>query len=311
MENQNTPVSSGQMETVAPEVGGAKPNSTQGEAASNIDASAPKKAEPKAEPELHEVQINGKTKKLTLQQIKNLASMSDAAQERFEEAARIRKEHESFKQAAGKNMVQALRDQGFSNEQIREQMEAWYMEQFIEPETLTPEQRKIKEYEMQLKKYQEAEEAKRKEQEDLQLNELTSKQTDYVSSQIIEAMEKAGLPKLGSTASRIAFYMLQSNRNGWEAPLDVIVQHVKDEQQQLRSSEIGQLEGEELVSYLGEDIVNKIRKHDLANLRARKQNALAQTSLPNGHSKEETGHQKLSPAEVKRRLRDMTSGFGY
>jgi hypothetical protein len=266
--------------------------------------SKPDAPSPSSKPEeIYEVTVNGKVHKMNLQELKNHASMAHAAQTRFEEASKMRKEYESFKSSAQKDMVQALRAQGFSNQEIQDQFERWYTKEFIEPETLTPEQRKLKEYEAKLKKYQDEEQEKLAKQQQEEQDNLTAKQREYLSGQIIEALEKSGLPKTKLIASRMAFYMRENLLQGWEAPIEVIVQQVKQERQALMSGEVGALEGEALIQYLGEDVVNKIRKWDLTQLRARKQNLGGQLQ-PNGMPTQE----KISSAEVTRRLREMRSG---
>lgn len=260
----------------------------------------------KTSSDMYDVVVNGKTHQMTLDQMRSAASMSYAAQQRFEEASKMRKDYETFKSSAQKDLIQALRAEGFNNEQIREQMERWYTETYIEPETLTPEQRKLKEYESQLKKYQEQEAQKLAEQQKQQEEELTSKQREYLTGQIVTALEKSGLPKTKFIASRMAFYMRENLLQGWEAPMDVIVQQVKQERQALMSGEVGGLEGEALIQYLGEDIVDKIRKHDLMQLRSRRQN-MSNNFQTSGQS-QQNHSEKIDSSEVRRRLRELTSG---
>lgn len=275
--------------------------------AQSPDSEMPTNVTPsKSEPDHYEVTINGKVRKMSLQELKNHASMAHAAQERFEEASKMRKEYESFKSTAQKDMIEALRAQGFSNDQIRDQMERWYTKEFIEPETLTPEQRKIKEYELQLEKYRRDEQEKLEKQQQEEQEQLTARQREYLQGQIIEALDKSGLPKTKMIASRMAFYMRENLLKGWDAPIDVIVSQVKQEREAMMHGEVSGLEGEALIQYLGEDVVNKIRKWDLTQLRARKQN---QGSEMFQQSRNETEpNERVYSSEVTKRLREMRQG---
>jgi hypothetical protein len=219
--------------------------------------------------ELYDVKVNGKVVKMTRQELIDNASMVHAANSRFEEAARLKKDNERFRDTAKKDMMAALQDPslGLTKEQIRDEFEKWYTREFIEPEKLSPDQRRARELEAKLKKYEQQEQEKLKAQQDQEQLELTNKQREYLQGQIIDALERSGLPKTKLIASRMAFYMRENMLRGWEAPIDVIVKQVKQERQSLMSGEVGGLEGQDLVSYLGDDVVNKIRKWDLQRLR--------------------------------------------
>jgi hypothetical protein len=283
------------------------PPSSEGKQNSQPNGKMPTPEAPQNKaPELYEVTVNGKVEKMSLQELKNHASMAHAAHQRFEEAAKMRKQYEEFDAISQKDMIQALKAKGFSNRQIQDQFEKWYMAEVIEPEKLTPDQRKLKEYELKLKKYQDEEQEKLAKVQQEEADRLTAMQKEYLQGQIIEALEKSGLPKTKLIASRMAFYMRENLVKGWNAPVEVIVQQVRQERQALMNGEVGSLEGEALIQYLGEDVVNKIRKWDLTQLRARKQNAGGELSqpalLPNGHA------QKISSSEVTRRLREIQAG---
>lgn len=259
----------------------------------------------KVDPELYDIVIDGKPEKLTLQELKNHASMVKAATKRFEEAAKMRKENEEFDQLSQKDMIAALKRKGFSNEQIRDQMESWYKETFIDPETLTPEQRKLKEYEAKLKKYEDEEQEKVSKAKQEEEDKLTATQREHLQSQIIDALEKSGLPKTPAIAARMAFYMRENLLRGWDAPVDVIVQQVQKEREEHYKSEVGTLKGEQLVKYLGENVVNEIRKYDVAVLRARKQNIGSNNSVVNPDA---GSNEKVSSSEVTRRLKEIRLG---
>lgn len=261
-------------------------------------------------PELYEVSIDGKVKTMTLQQLKNAASISHAAYSRFEEASRMKKEADTLREGLAKDMIKTLQDPklGLTRDQIRAEFEAWYEREFINPEQLTPEQRKIKEYEERLKKYQDEEQAKLKAQKEQEETELTNKQREYLQTQIIQALEKSGLPKTKYIASRMAFYMRENLLKGWEAPIDVIVQQVEDERQALRKGELEGLDGEDLIRYLGDDIVGKIRRYDLAKLRERKQNLISGDRPTDNNADSNDSNERLSSSDVKKRLLKLTGG---
>jgi hypothetical protein len=234
----------------------------------------PVKAEGKPEAEeLFELKINGKLQKLTKQQVLDYANRSYAAEQRFTEAKRMKEEADKVLATlkSGKDPLKALIEHGgFSKEQIRDAIEDFYNREFIEPTKLTEEQRRMKEYEEKLKSYEEKErlEAEKKKQEEEE--QLTAREREHLQNQIIEALDSSGLPKTKYFASRMAFYMRQNLLNGWEAPVSAIVEQVKQERSQIMSDLTENASVEQLISLFGENVINKIRKHDLEQLRAKR-----------------------------------------
>lgn len=258
--------------------------------------------------DVFEVVVNGKTVKMTRQQVMDNASMSVAAADKFAEASKTRKEVDRIIKTAKENPIEALMDPalGLSRDQIREAFEKWYSKEFIEPERLTPDQRKMKEYEEKVKKYEDQDKAQKLKEEEDQLTQLTGQQKEFLQNQIIEALETSGLPKTKFFASRMAFYMKQNAMNGWDAPLSMIVQQVKNERSNMMSDFTENATAEHLISLLGEGVINKIRQHDLAQLRS-KRNIPAPTTQSNP-SRSTSEKKNTSWDEVQQNLRDLRSG---
>ena len=240
---------------------------------------------------------------MTEQELINNASMAHAAQSKFDEGAKARKEMAALKERFSKTPIEALLDPEFklTKDQLREKIEAFYNREFIEPEQLTPDQRKVKEYEEKLKRYEEQELEAKKRQEQEQEDAITNKEREFLQSQIIEAMEKSGLPKSKELVKRMAFYMRQNLQNGWEAPIDMIINQVKRERQEMMSDLTENSSAEQLISLLGEGVINKIRKFDLDRLRARRNTP--SPTLNNEDSNDE--NKKISYYEAMKNIRNM------
>jgi hypothetical protein len=288
----NTPQTSSSAGSNVPQ-GGGTPSQTSSQSSS-------------PQPEYFEVKINGKTQKMTRDEVIAHAQMSHAAQARFEEAARARKEAEQIRQMAKNDPIAALRAAGLQDDQIRDYMERWYMEKFIEPETLSPEQRRFKELEIENRKFKEEQQARKLQEEQLQMDQATSQQREYLQQQIVEAIDRSGLPKTEFIAQRMAFYMRQNLLNGWDAPIEMIISQVKNERKKIMADMTENTSVEALIEMLGEGIINKIRKYDLEQLRQRRQGQPFSGGSSNTSAAQ--SHEKISSSEVTRRLREMRSG---
>lgn len=280
------------------------PNATQKEPQAPKDA--PKA--PAAQEERHEIKWNGKTKSVTTSELKRLAQLGETATERFETAAQKEKRADAIIKKAPENPIEALIDLGLTEEQIRDKMEAWYNKKFIEPETLTAEQRKIKEYEERLSKY----EAEEKKKADAARREADQKadaeHTEHFQKQIIDAMEANKLPKTKTMVKKIAFYMRQSLANGWEAPMELIIQKVKEDRKN-EDSEINEYSYDDIVDRFGEDFIKKVIAENLKRLRDKRSasGGASFSSKPVEPRQKDKGEYR-SMDEVNRRLREMRLG---
>ena len=262
--------------------------------------------------ESFDVKVNGKVVKMSRQEVLDYASMSHAAHSKFDEASKLKKSVDGIIKTAKTNPIQALMDPalGLTKDQIRDAFESWYHKEYIEAESLTPDQRKVREYESKLKTYEDAEAEKLKQQKDAEETELTNKQRSYLQNQIIEAIDKSGLPKSKWIASRMAFYMRENLTKGWDAPLDLIIKQVKEERQSIMSDLTGNSEGDTLINLLGEDVVNKIRQYDLKRLREKRSQKSPEFSNSNSNSNTDAygNGDRLSSRDVAKRLNDLRTG---
>lgn len=252
-------------------------------------------------PELFEIKVNGKTQRLTRDELIARAQLSESATSRFEEAAQARKQVEKIISTARSNPIEALMDPalGLSKDQIRDAFEKWYAQEYIDPETLTPEQLRLRDSEAELKAYKDREREAKEKAEQEEQEKLTHQQTENLQKTIVEAMESSGLPKTKFFVSRMAFYMRQNLLNGWEAPTSVIIAQVRKERQEIMSDLTESSDPETLIALLGDGVVNKIRQHDLKKLREKRAPSF-QPSTPREESETE---EKVDYAEVKRAMR--------
>lgn len=270
----------------------------------NSGAGIPPRTPAAPAPEFFEVKVNGKVQKMTREEVLSHASMAHAAQSKFEEASRLRKDNEKFEESLKKSKIQALIDKGYTKDQIRQEFEQWYTQEFIDPETLTPQERKLKQAEAELKQFREEKAQAQKLKEEEEQAQLTGKQREYLQGAIIEAMDKSGLPKTKFFAQRMAFYMRQNLLNGWEAPIEVVVSQVKKEYKEGMGNISQDSTAEQLIEILGEGVINKIRKHDLEQLRKTRQNPIIGGKATSSSPTEGP----ISYSEVNKRLREMREG---
>lgn len=291
---------------------GARPSEESSKESKTTEATSTQAQAPKAAPsaELFEVKVDGKVIKMTRDELIQHASMGHAAQKRFQEAAQLRKQTEAVvgKLRDPKSVIQALQDPalGLNKDQIREAFEEWYSREFIEPEQLTPEQRKLREAEDKIRKFEEAEKSRAEEKRKAEEEAMTSQAREQLQNQIIEALDTGSLPKTNFTVRRLAYWIQRNHANGFDAPTEVLVSQVKNEFNQNMRDMVEASDGDVLIKLLGDSIIQKIRKYDLDQLRKTRQGGQVTTT----QVQEETrargdGREPLSSADVNERLRQL------
>lgn len=282
---------------------------------------APQGSDPSAQPaksssapELFDVKVDGKIVKMTRDELIQHASMGHAADRRFKEAAAMRKQAEAVigKLRDPKSVITALQDPalGLTKEQIREQFEEWYAREFIEPEQLTPEQRKLREAEERLKRYEEMEKQQEEQKRKEHLESLTAKAREEIQAQIMEALETSDLPKTNFTIRRLAYWMERNRANGFDAPTSLLVSQVKNEFNSTLRDMVAQSDGDVLIKILGDDVIQKLRKYDLEQLRKLRQQPAPQAQEPQV-PQTQRDERPLTSADVTQRIRELQKTGRY
>lgn len=285
---------------------GTESQEQEGQAATGQEQ--PQQGKPKAAidqqiDDMIELQVNGKKQKLSRDEVIKRAQLADSATSRFNEASKMRQQAEKIMSAMKKDPIAALTDPslGFSDAQVQELFEKWYVKKVIEPETLTEDQRKMKAQEEEIAEYK----ALKKQIEDQKENEKVSKLIDHWQNKVIETIETHKLPKTEFVAQRLLFYIKQNLDNEWNAPMDLIVEQVKEDSRAQYKEISENASAEELISLFGEGVVKKIHKHYLNQIRERRGiQAAEQNKEVDLNPKKE----RISMEEVNKRLRAMRTG---
>lgn len=276
--------------------------------APKMPAEAPKTAPVAAideDPE-YEIAVDGKKQKLRLSELKRRASLADAANSRFEEAAKMRNQAEKFlsKLRDPKQAIALLEDPslGLNPQEIRTAFEDWYAERFIQREQMTPEQRELADAKKRLQEYEEREAAERRKQEELAMQEQDKQLASSLQKEIMGIIEQSNLPKTRFIASRIAYWTRINEAKGIKAPAELIVQQVQNEQRQILKDLVETADGELLHSTLGETAAKKLSQYHIKLIREGKMAKKAPEPEP--LKKAET-KERLTEADIKRRMRTL------
>jgi hypothetical protein len=239
------------------------------------------------------------------EQLKRDLQLARAAKKRMAEAQGLKKEAyqiiEQYKNDPA-GLIKALGPKGYD---IAEQI----LVEKLQSEMMTPEQRKMAEYEQRLSAYEKAEKDKKEREEQEQMQALEMKQAEHYQKVIIDALNKTGLPKEPQLAKRAAFLLKKNLELGLDLSPEELAQELKNEVVNTLKSIAGSSEASQLLELLGPDLAKKIRKHDLEQLKSKKMQgtkSLTQSGQPS-FQKPKKGYmtQEEWQAELDKRLQSI------
>jgi hypothetical protein len=265
-----------------------------------------------ATPEYFEIKSAGKTKRVTRDELVKLAELGDGADQKFQEAARMRKQAETYlaKMRDPKQAIALLQDPalGLDQQQVRAAFEDWYANTFIRREKLSPAERELEDAKTKLKAYEEEKEQERAARQKDEEEKMDAQTRATLQKEIIETVETSGLPKTRFTVARIAYWTRVNEQKGMNAPRELIVQQVEKEMRDIHNSLVQSADGEVLEKLLGEDTTKKLRKLGIERLR-QKRSKLGETTVAAPKEKQPSERkERLRSADVNQRLRNLRLG---
>lgn len=236
-----------------------------------------------ADPELLEKQLrvpvgNGQFVDLSVKDLIDAYEPSAVSQQRFQDAARLRKQSEQFIDTLRTDPESVLRKVGYSDAQIREMAEEYLMEQ-IQLEKMDEEQRKG--YEAQ-KRVQELEAEHQAQQQQMQQQELEAavrERLPQLEKSIKDALSGVNLPVNPQMVARVAETMGRYIQIAQENPQDKtlssllfitpqdIIEEVKDKFINDTKAIYGDIDTEQLLDMLGNDVVGKIKNYEVQKVK--------------------------------------------
>ena len=218
---------------------------------------------------MHRIKINGVEMELPTSEVLKRAQMAEGARQKFELAAKMKKEAEEKEARLQRDFAKSLRDMLKKSPEKWNDLEAIFADK-IREEQLDPRERKIRELEEQLKERQAAEEDAKKTQEEQMIQQYSAKFKEDLSNKLMQALDGSGLPKDPETVAVMAGYIKAAHEAGYninDIDMGEVVSYTRDKIITQMRSIFERLEGMDIIKLMGDQLSNKIRKADLARLR--------------------------------------------
>jgi len=195
-----------------------------------------------------------------------------SADAKFREASEARKQVDQFMEALMADPETVLNDPRLSIDR-KKLGEKWLLDVLTkEMAPHDPKQAELDAYRKKLAEY----EAKEKEAQDkdkqAELSKRIERRREEIASVFQKAIELSPLSKDQGTAAEVvremATYMRICNQNGYDVTPAELAQHVESRFTKSYQTLVQNMDGDDLVAFLGKDVIKKLRKYDLGQIQA-------------------------------------------
>lgn len=209
------------------------------------------------------LKYKGEVREYDESEYEKLASLGIHANEKMQEAAAMRKQTEKFIEALRTNPRAILSHPslGINLQEIATEL-LWEQAQQAQ---MSPEEIEYRRNLEELERYRETEKAEKQRQAQARQEAMEEHFRQDYARQITSVLDTAGLPKSDWTVTQMSKYMRQALRQGFKdvTPSD-IVHLVKQDYMAIQRDLYSNSDGNQLIDIMGEDVVDKIRKAELA-----------------------------------------------
>ncbi len=221
------------------------------------------------------------------------------ADKRFQTAAQMKKQAEQFfEMLKDKGNASKFRTDPTIGQNFMELAKAAVWEQMQE-EQMTPEQKEQRDKDKELEEYREYKRQKEEEGQTKAQKERQAQFETHYETRIMKALEIGGIPKTHAAVSRMADYLEKSLEHGYDLSPEELVQEVRKDYSGDISAILDSLTEDQLLSFIGENNAEKLRKADLKRLRSTQSAPFQQRENSRPPAKQAASPKKLGASEWK------------
>lgn len=227
-------------------------------------------------------------------------SLSKSAMKRMSEAAKTKQQAEALIREFQENPTALFKK--LDSKKARSAAEEFLLEQ-LEQEMMSPEQKAQQEMLKKLQAYEEQEKRTKEEMEAKQMAQLQASVAQDYDRTITEALATSGLPKVPSTVKRMASLLYKNLELGLDLTPADLVEEVKKSYYAEFKELFGAGDASFILSMFGEDVSNKIRKHDLEKFKTTLGQNRAEQFSGNANPRNEEPPKKIRSRDYDEYLR--------
>ena len=245
----------------------------------------PKPPEATDDPEidLGDVKLKRSQLKSELGRVRALQKQLPEWQKKLAEADAIRNSEEQRKARYKSDLSAVFEDAGLAPEDAKRLASEYLLRHHIEPEQMSPEQKRLRELEGELQKRDAAEKAKQAEAEKAETQRLATEAKREVMREVASLIESGKLPKSPIAVKRVVERMMEYQQRDIQLPAEEALRLVRDEVASDTASLLMDAEPEALREMWGDErfrpIVKKFIAYGLAQAKSLNAGAQARPNV--------------------------------
>lgn len=211
------------------------------------------------------LKVNGEEIEVDYETMKRDYQIRKASDKKFHEASMKEKRVEEFLNILKTDPKKILMNKnlGLDVRQLAEEI----LVEHLQDEMMDPKDRELNKYKKQLADIEENERSRRQKMESEQAQELREKYSENYSNEIVDALKIGNLPKTQHTVRRMAHYMQQALKQGYDVKAKDVVDLVRNDYINEQKFLFSEMNEDVLADILGEENVKKIRRYEAKRLK--------------------------------------------
>lgn len=258
-------------------------------------------------PKTYRVKIDGEELDVTEDELLSGYQSTKSAQQRFNEAARLRKQSEELIRIAKTDPKKLLAhpDIGVDLRQFANEILA----EMVEEEMLSPQEKELRDTKKRLMEYEDERRQAEEVAKNAEFEKYSQLYEQEYTTNIVSALETSGLPKTESTVKKMASYMLLALENGLDVKPSDVVEFVKNDYITEVNSLFGSADSDTILSLLGENISSKVVKGHLNKVKGRTpQNKVTELTQPKNATTDKSHSRTLTRDEWLANIKKRANG---
>lgn len=213
--------------------------------------------------------------------------MAKLGQQKSQDYSNLQKQVSAFVEELKKNPRKALANPNIGID--LKQLAAEILQEEIENSQKSPDQIKAEQLENKLREIEEERAREKEESQKVELERLTNQAYERYDMLMSKALDESDLPKSPYVVKKMADYMMLAIQNDLDVTPSDIVPIIKEEVLNDFKQMVGVMPAENLQAFFGKDVIDKVRKHNLAKVKKK------QTSAALGKKDIDVGASKVAP----------------
>lgn len=250
--------------------------------------------------EIYTLKVNGKEVKVPKSKLEMYAQLGLASDEKFKEAKKMREDADKILATAKteKSAIKSLMAAGYSKQEARQIIEEELLKEY-EYEDLSPEEKKRREMEEELKQYKTKEEREKAERDEIARQREEQEYFRKLDDELAEAIKTSNLPKHPVFGKFALQYMASSASQDLDISAKDAMKLVEQDFLSVVQELLSDLDAKTLKSWLGDKKLRSLREEAVSELKSKEPPFAKAKDVPAKQAKAEDENEEGKPQIIR------------